>query len=549
MLSITVLPAILSLFTKLSLTVIFKLFYVTIGALIPGILVVFLKRFVRPQIAIASVVTLILGSISYFANFPGLARQIIGSTFFVAILIIAFENSWSISRRKRFVAFLTLGLSFSHYSTAYLFLGLIVLAATAYMALTILDSSSLLATGSSEKAVKVHRYRVFSLPFALGLTLIVIFWNGVITQSSDNIQNAVRTFSKVNQQFNLLGQKNENIVRGYLQANVTSNENFSPADYRTAVLITNYAVHPDLQARTDSLTYDIVPSKIPSLPKPLGQGFANIVDLGVIIQKLGYQAIMVFVSLFGIYFFLRHRRGDFESESTIHTSIEDSEKKSLMGAVDVFLKKVLLGNSLYELLGLTFAGLMIAVIIRASPFISNIYNSDRAAFQISLIWVLPFALFFEFISQFKKLKLVSKVILIIFATGVLFTQIGLGTLYNGAYVSKVSSINSIVDPNIISAEENFSATWVCQRLNKDDFLQFDDLARVIFLKYPCQPKTLSNISPFVLDQSAFIFASRPNTLSGVHYDRSLLRRYEFPIEYIQSYYSPVYVSDTTRIFR
>ena len=547
MLSVTVLPAIISLATKLSLLTIFKIFYVTIAALLPGVMVTFLKRYVRAQIAIATVLILVVGSLSYLANLPALARQIIGTALFIAILIIVFEQSWSISRRKRFVAFLTLGLSFSHYSTAYLFAGIVLVASLAYTFSIVADSIGLLTSGNFERAIRVHKNRVFSLPFGLMILVIILAWNGGITHSSGNIQEAVRTFSTTNQHLNLLGTKNKNVIAGYLKANSNTGV-FSAADYRTAVMITNYGMHPDLQTRTESLTYDMVPSKIPSLSKPLGQNFATLVDLGANFEKLVYQFIVVCISIYGLYIFYRSRRDGLNEVDSLGTPSELRQSGKLLRAVQRFLAEKGLSDSLFELFGLTFAGLLFAVFIRASPFVVTFYNLDRAAFQISLVWILPFALFFEFVCESKRSRVIAIWTLLMMALGTLFTQLGLGTLYNGTYVSKISSVNSIADATVISAEENFSAQWVCQRLKNNDLLQSDSIANISLSKYPCTSQTLFNISPFVLDQNAFIFSNRANTLSGVTYDGFLFRRFNFPIDYIKQYYEPIYTSDSTRVY-
>jgi len=547
MLSVTILPAILSLISKLSLTTIFKLFYVVIAALFPGVMAQFLKRYVRPQVAIASVLILIVASLSYLGNLPALARQIIGTAFFIAILIIIFESSWSIARRKRFVAFLTVGLSFSHYSTAYLFAGLILVSSIAYTVAVLADSFNLQASGNVDRAINVHRNRVFTLPFVFMLLAIILIWNGGITHSSGNIQEAVRTLSSGNQQLNLLGTKNKNLVVGYLQANGGASAKFSAADYRTAVMITNYGSHPDLQTRTESLTYDMVPSDITSPPLPLGKGFVTFVNLGLNLEKLGYQLVVVFTSFFGLFIFYRSRRGDARFDSPLEGQTPTLGGK-VMDLVQRFIYGRGLSDSLYELFGLTFAGVLLAVFIRSSSFIGNFYNTDRAAFQISLVWLLPFALFFEFIYQFRKFRFFATAILVVLSVGGLFTQLGLGTAFNGTYVSKISAVNSTADATVISAEENFSAQWVCQRLQGKDLLQLDSIASVNFGKYPCKTQALSNVAPFVLDQSAYIFSNRPNTLSGVTYDGFLFRRFKFPLDYIQQYYSPVYASDTTRLY-
>jgi hypothetical protein len=446
------------------------------------------------------------------------------------------------------VAFLTLGLSFSHYSTAYLFAGIVLAASLAYTVSIVADSIGLLTSGNFDRAISVHRNRVFSLPFVLLLLVIIFAWNGGITHSSGNIQEAVKTLSSANQQLNLLGSKNKNAVVGYLQANEGTRSQLSAADYRNAVMITNYSSHPDLQTRTESLTYDMVPSKIPSLPLPLGKGFVTLVNLSLNFEKLGYQLIVVAVSIYGLYIFYRSRRDRVEDFDSPNESSELRQSGKLLRAVQRFISGKGFNDSLYELFGLTFAAVILAIVIRASSVIGTFYNTDRAAFQISCVWILPFALFFEFIYQLRKFRFLITIILITLSAGGLFTQLGLGTAFNGTYVSKISAVNSIADGTVISAEENFSAQWVCQRLQAKDLLQLDSLASVNFGKYPCSTQFLDNVAPFVLDQSAYVFSNRPNTMSGVTYDGFLFRRYKFPLDYIEQYYSPIYASDTTRLY-
>jgi hypothetical protein len=373
-----------------------------------------------------------------------------------------------------------------------------------------------------------------------------LVWNGGITHSTGNIQDAVKSLRSGNQQLNLLGSKNKNVVVGYLQANNGSSSQFSAADYRTAVMITNYGRHPDLQTRTESLTYDMIPSKISSLPKPFGESLATAVNLALNISKLGYQLIVVFLGIYGLFIFYRSRR-DKESEIDLYVSTSREDGK-LFKAVQDFLYKKGLSDSLYELFGLTFASLLLAIFFRASTFIGNIYNTDRAAFQISLVWILPFALFFEFIFQSALPRFTAIFVLVVLSAGSLFFHLGLSTLYNGTYISKISAVNSIADATIISAEENFSAQWTCQRLTATDFFQSDSIASVNFGKYPCASQALLNVAPFVLDQNAFIFSNRANTLAGVTYDGFLFRRFNFPLDYIEQYYTPVYASDSTRLY-
>ena len=107
----------------------------------------------------------------------------------------------------------------------------------------------------------------------------------------------------------------------------------------------------------------------------------------------------------------------------------------------------------------------------------------------------------------------------------------------------------MVDTQIISSEEFESARWVSEHLRSTDTIQMDGLARVNFLKFDNPARIIANIAPFALDVDSFVFLNRANLLGNVQYDSFLFRRFVSPNDYIAKYYSPIYVSDTTRLYK
>jgi uncharacterized membrane protein len=83
MLSITVLPVVISLFSNLSLTIIFKVFYALVLAYIPTVLYVACVKYVSRFSAMTITGALIIGSISFIPQLTALNRQVIGFVFLV----------------------------------------------------------------------------------------------------------------------------------------------------------------------------------------------------------------------------------------------------------------------------------------------------------------------------------------------------------------------------------------------------------------------------------------------------------------------------------
>jgi hypothetical protein len=540
MLSITTLPAVLAIISKLSLVTIFKFYYIAVAALIPTVLFEFVRSYTRNRVALVCIYSLIFGSISFFGNFSALSRQIIGTVFFLGIWIVVFQESWSISRRKRFIAFLFLGLSFSHYTSSYMLAGIALLAAFLYFFFVIFDLFSTVASGSFQQAMNIHRNRIFTLPFVFLLIVITFSWSGVITQSSSNLTGTFSKLQSATTGLVIIPTNDENPINRYLKGTATRNPTVE--DYKQGLIQNMQKNNPEFELRSDSFEYNLAEAKIPPIKPVLGNGYGVLLTLLSNIAKLWYQAIVVVVALILIFIFILHRR---RSISDSVSSSDQGYSEKLLRVIPSFSSR----SQLYDISALTFSSLLVAALLRSSGALAQFYNPDRAALQIALIWALPFGLFLQYIIDkrfFGKFVFISTVFL---ACVSVHNQIGLSGLYDSSYVSRISSVNDDANPFLISAEEDYSASWVSERMKPGDTLQMDGLARVNFLKFENAARIFGNIAPFALDRRSFIFANRPNIVSGVYYDNFIFNRYQFPSDYIAKYYLPVFVSNTTALYR
>jgi hypothetical protein len=286
----------------------------------------------------------------------------------------------------------------------------------------------------------------------------------------------------------------------------------------------------------------------PPVIKPLfGSTFSHLMVGAVNFAKLWYEAIIAFIAFVLIWMFLSMRR--LSSQDPIQNSNSIEPRSTNQFELSKFITKSNSFKSLYDLAGLTFSGLLLAALLRSSGILATFYNPDRAALQIAIVWVLPFALFMELVSERRILGKFLRSITVLVAFILLFSMSGLAPFFDSSFVSRIYEKNSIIDPQLISYDENYAAIWISAKLNAKDRLQVDGLALLAFAKYDLKAQVFGNIAPYVLDQSSFIFLNGPNKLGHVAYDRAMYNSYKFPSDYIDKFYLPVFVTDKTALYR
>ena len=124
MLSITVLPTVYSNMLGMSLTWVYKIIYPLIFALVPLGLYLVWKPYIGKKFAFFSAF-LFMADMTFFTELTALNRQMIGELFFVLLLLVLLNKK--IKREVKFLSFavFSVGLIFSHYALAGIFLFLI----------------------------------------------------------------------------------------------------------------------------------------------------------------------------------------------------------------------------------------------------------------------------------------------------------------------------------------------------------------------------------------------------------------------------------------
>ncbi len=173
MLSVTVLPTVYSNMLGMPITWVFKIIYPLIFALVPLGLYLLWKPYIGQKFAFFSAF-LFMADITFFTELTGLNREMIAELFFVLLLLLLLNKKIKGEAKFASFAIFSLGLIFSHYAMAEIFLFLIF---ATWLASVYLKRPS------------------FNLQFSMILFLFVVMFAWYIFTSGAVVFNSFTTFA------------------------------------------------------------------------------------------------------------------------------------------------------------------------------------------------------------------------------------------------------------------------------------------------------------------------------------------------------------------
>jgi len=511
MLSITVLPVVLSLFSQFSLTVIFKLFYALILALIPTVLYIWCVKYVSRFSAMVVSGSLIIGSISYIPQMTALNRQVIGMAFFVGILIVMGEDQWSLLRQKTVGLTMVAGMAVSHYSTAYL--------ASVIFAFSLLVVAFFFLVARKRW---VRTRRVFTPAFCISLVLITVLWNGVVNQSLLDVKSVVdRTLS---QGLNLLPNQNQSLWDRWISGTVSNSESpetdltaleslrASNLEYGKQIRITPTQVGLNYKLQSADL-----PDRQPLFGSDIGSTYGNLIIFG----RIFFQLFVVFgLLLFASRYFLNSSR--------------QGRQQLKMGS-----------SQSLDLLGIGVVAVVIGLIARISGTLGSSYNPERAALQIAVVILIPSAIALEYILFRKKFIQVFLAVPVLFFLAVLLLQAtSLGGYISGTDTTRISSLQRNYSPFVISPSERVASTWLSNYVPTRAYLQTDSRGFLALLQNGRRSNATS-LDPVNLAGNSYIYAANSNVVGKVARGQIL---FTFPEDYLNKNYHLIYSANQVRIY-
>jgi uncharacterized membrane protein len=188
--SITLLPTVIGHLTGLPDMWVFKTVFQALFALCPVQVYLLGRRFGGSLVGILSC-TYFIAFPTYFTDMPFLNRQAVAFFFIGCIFLVVTEDTWSIARRRRWVALLSVGTVLSHYATTYMLIGVLVVAwllqRVGPVAVPLLRKLRLTRAAPGRSATVMGLTNIAVL---LGLAMI---WTGPLTHTGGQLEHTLAT--------------------------------------------------------------------------------------------------------------------------------------------------------------------------------------------------------------------------------------------------------------------------------------------------------------------------------------------------------------------
>lgn len=499
-LSITILPTIFYSIIHVKNTIIFKLFFQIIFAIIPIIIYLITQKYFSRVISFLSafVFTSPLGYI-YMAVLP---RQEIAFIFFGLLLLTLFtKNLFFIPKKMLFILF-GVAMILSHYSTSYIGLSLIFFA--------------YLISLCYRKNEKVKRNICLSGFLVFLLLLFGFLWYSQLTNTSSGLFNvfedSARNFqeifsnelkaegSSISDQFNPSYKSKENTDKLIKYINETQ---------------IKYSLGKKFNLYPNDSTKNYVPIIISSRFNPSKISYS-------LLSKVYFSGrlINILVKLF-----------------------------ILFGLVTIILNRSKVFNFEYSLFSIIL-GIFVALLISV-PLLSIKYSLGRgyqqSLFLLSFSCILGGLFFLKIINKQLRFPFLALILglLLIFSTGFIPSLTGgvesninlenLGVSYNQAYSHKM---------------EIESAKWISSRLN-GELIYAGEYAKKRLFKSLIYEPVIDDIFPSILDKNSYVFLDYSNKKENIVYKsyEGVYLSFNYPSFFLTKNKNKIYNNGGSEIYK
>lgn len=515
--SITILPTIFSAVLKISDHYVYKFLYQLIFAFVPTIVYLGLRKYVSKIIAFLSVLYFVSFP-TFFNDMPMLNRQEIAFLYLALMIYVVFEEKIALKLRKILFVIMGFGMIFSHYSTTYTVLALLILL--------------LLIRPIAQKSFDVFEAKkIITLWMVVALILGSFFWTSILTDTSSNslyrviketfvsIKNNTKSDSKssdvlyslfswkrldINQQFN-----------NYLNDHVWKERyNTVTEKYFELELINKYKTGV-LNEKEQELT------KIGNFLSGFG---LNVNSFNYLFRQISGKLLQLFIIIGFIYALFR--------------------KKYIEKEFDL------------EFMIFSFGSLVTIFLIIILPVLSKEYGLLRA-FQQSLMFLGVFAVMgslvlFVGISDKKKIIISGFLALIFFMsnTGIITKTLG---GYN--YQFNLDNEGKYYDGYYIHESEMVSIEWLSNGINKGGHkyqpeIQADSYNWSKLLTFG-NLNSINDIYPYLVQKDSYIYLGNTNVnkkTASVAYNGDVIS-YSYPVDFLDNNKSLIYNNGDSKIYK
>jgi uncharacterized membrane protein len=460
MLSLTILPSTLAQLTGASPILVLKVIYPLMFALFPVAVFLLATRVLTRRFAYVAALFLVVQNY-LFQQLPAVARQEIGLLFFVCLLGALLDGRMARRQRTGLVAGFAIGMVLSHYSTAYLAIGVLAVALILELVRGRVSSAPGLALA----------------PIAIALAVTVGaagLWYGAVTHSTQNLSQFVSALDRQGLAV-LPNAGGHDVVGSYLAGNVTtpisanSYEALARADYAKH----KRYVHP-LPGGAGYVLRDASASSAPVASGPLVRALDD------------EQAAVGLIS----------------------------EALAALGALALWVR----WGQDYRATEIALLGVstvLALIVIRLSGTVATDYGQGRAFLQAMVPLSICLAWALQWCSAGKRSTRPARAAVAAFPLAlivVLFTSSGLsGVVLGGGTTTNLANAGKDYEHFYLSPPELAAATWLNTTAPKRDLVYADNYGELrITASTGRSNGVLTQLTPATLDANAWIYADTAN---------------------------------------
>lgn len=498
MLSVTLLPAQLHALSGMPALLIFKVVYPVIGAFFPVAVFCLARRVLTGRWSFFAAALVVMQQ-TFFQQLPALARQEVAMLLFAALIPAVLDDNGSRRKRWLFVSLISVGMVVSHYSTAYLAIPLLAVAAVLQWVVSWF-----------RQVPRVTGTVLLACVVTVGSAAV---WYGQLTHSTSNFSQFVQAAK--GQGINLLPSQGGNIIETYLQGE--SNQGMTPAQYEN-YLSSNFKVNdpfitPLPDASKPQYALQNPPNTEPPVTFNLGASLLNLA--GLLVQQL----LNLLAGLGALVLALRRK-------------------------LPVVARQI-------GLMGL--GGMAILVLVRISGTIAQAYNPQRAFLQVLI--VLGIGICWIFQRMGARWKPARSAILIVCGAGLALFMAGTsgveGAFVGGGTGANLANQYDDYQEFVMTSQDLAAASWVDKTAPAGQFIYADHYGELrLNTVAGNRSGVFDAITPETLDSHAWVYATTANLQDNIvrSVSGSISASYAFPERFLTSNYYVVYTNGSSEVF-
>jgi uncharacterized membrane protein len=500
MLSLTVLPTEFHELSGVQTLLVFKVVYPVIGALFPVGVFSMARRLVAGRWAFLAAI-LILMQQTFFQQLPALARQEVATLLFTALIALLLDTTRSRRRPGEwvFVCLLCLGMVVSHYSTTYLAIPLLGMAAAFQWILSWFK--------------RIPRVTgVVLLAFAVSAAGAGV-WYDALTHSASNVSQFVQAANAKG--VSLLPNTGGNLLSTYLQGEATPD--VSAAQYQSYISSYYKKHYPFIRPLPDATDaqYDLKtpPSTTPKVSVPAAASALGLIEL-LVAQLTNIVA-------------------------------------GIAALILVFRRKI--QAAAISIGSVSLVGLVLLMLVRISGTVAQAYNPQRAFLQLLIILAVAIAWLIQRIGA--KYKWSRPWILAACSAAFsvyLFGTTGLsGAVLGGGTAGNLADKYTDYQRFVVDALDVAGGEWVLSEAPPGQVIETDRYGE-LRLKALSGPRQgiFGEIIPETTDRYAWVYGTSVNLTDNIVQSQTgkYAASYEFPALFLNQNFNVVYTNGTSEVF-